>query len=140
MDLSIPNTPTSQKSQAFGQLSGKRIFHLEEDQETADMMRWIFALAGYESTCAISPDADQVLAMCNDFDLIMLEKRLPGLSGVALCRAIRRINPDIPIVFFSAYVQESDIEEGLQAGANAYLLKPNDLERIEEILTQLLGE
>jgi DNA-binding response OmpR family regulator len=64
---------------------------------------------------------------------------LPDISGLDLCRTIRRIDKSTPIIFYSAAAFPRDLETGLLAGANAYLVKP-DLDELVPTITQLLIE
>jgi CheY-like chemotaxis protein len=59
-------------------------------------------------------------------DLILMDVRMPRMTGYEACKAMKA-NPylkDIPVVFLSAKGQESEIQQGLDAGAEEYLLKP----------------
>jgi DNA-binding response OmpR family regulator len=59
------------------------------------------------------------------FDLSVLDASLPDLNGFDLCRRIRDFDPDTPILFFSGAAFEADKERGIEAGANAYVIKPD---------------
>jgi DNA-binding response OmpR family regulator len=59
------------------------------------------------------------------FNLYLLDSRLPDLDGFDLCRRIRDIDPDTPILFFSGAGYEADRKRGLKAGANTYVIKPD---------------
>ena len=65
-------------------------------------------------------------ARVEPFDVIVLDLMLPGLDGVAVCRAIRRgpLNGDVPILMLTARREESDKVLGLESGADDYLTKP----------------
>ena len=59
------------------------------------------------------------------FDLYLLDARLPDLDGFELCRRLRDGYPRAPILFFSSAADEIDRKRGIEAGANAYAIKPN---------------
>jgi len=59
------------------------------------------------------------------FDLLLLDSQLPDLDGFDLCRRIRDFDPDTPILFFSGAACDADKERGIEAGANAYVIKPD---------------
>jgi DNA-binding response OmpR family regulator len=59
------------------------------------------------------------------FDLYLLDARLPDLDGFELCRRMRDLDADAPILFFSAGPFEADKKRGIAAGANDYVIKPN---------------
>jgi DNA-binding response OmpR family regulator len=59
------------------------------------------------------------------FDLYLLDSRLPDVDGFDLCRRIRDFDQDTPILFFSGAAYEADKKRGFDAGANAYVIKPD---------------
>ena len=59
------------------------------------------------------------------FDLYVVDSQLPDLDGFDLCRRIRDVDPDTPILFFSGATDEADRKRGIEAGANAYVIKPD---------------
>ena len=72
------------------------------------------------------------------FDLYLLDSRLPNLDGFALCRRIRDFDPETPILFFSGAAYEADKKRGIEAGANAYVIKP-DLDGLLESIKQFVS-
>jgi CheY-like chemotaxis protein len=75
-------------------------------------------------------------------DLVLLDARMPRLSGYEVCRQIKS-NPathDIPVVFLSAKGQESEIKAGLESGAVKYLVKPFSPEELIHSLEDILAE
>jgi DNA-binding response OmpR family regulator len=63
-------------------------------------------------------------AMRETFDLYLLELWCEDGSGIQLCKTIRELDPNVPIVFFSAWALTSARAEAIDAGANAYIFKP----------------
>jgi len=59
------------------------------------------------------------------FDLYLLDAWLPGLDGFELCRRMRAFDPHTPILFFSGAAHEADKKRGIEAGADAYVIKPD---------------
>jgi DNA-binding response OmpR family regulator len=78
--------------------------------------------------CVEADDGKTALELARErrFDLIVLDLMLPGLDGVAVCRAIRRDSPnaDTPILMLTARREESDKVMGLDSGADDYVVKP----------------
>jgi two-component system sensor histidine kinase ChiS len=79
------------------------------------------------------------LAQQGGFDLYILDSRLPDKSGVELCRAIRGLDSHTPILLYSAAAYPEDIRGGLEAGAQAYLVKPVSPEELSQAVVQLLS-
>ncbi len=61
------------------------------------------------------------------FDLVILDVMLPGMDGFQICRAVRELDPRVPILMLSARSEDSDRVEGLENGADDYLAKPFNL-------------
>jgi DNA-binding response OmpR family regulator len=59
------------------------------------------------------------------FDLYLLDAWLPDLDGFELCRRMRNLDSQTPILFFSGAAYEGDRKKGIEAGANAYVIKPD---------------
>ena len=100
----------------------KRILLVEDYEDSRDLATHI--LTEYTLTCARNFNEGLRLARQGGFDLYLLDNWLPDKSGVELCRAIREFDPHTPILFWSAAAYERDIQEGLRAGAQEYIVKP----------------
>lgn len=73
-------------------------------------------------------------------DLVILDVRMPKLTGYEVCQRMKE-NPAtraIPVVFLSAKGQESEIEQGMAVGAEAYILKPFGPEELANQVRQIL--
>ena len=103
-----------------------KILIAEDERDIRDLIAFTLRFAGYEVfTAANGEEAVQLAPQVNP-DLILMDVRMPRMTGYEACR-ILKLNPDlkdIPIVFLSAKGQEAEIQQGLEAGAEEYLLKP----------------
>lgn len=70
------------------------------------------------------------LANLEEYDVILLDWMLPGLSGIEICRAIRVENKTLPIIFLTAKDTIDDVVFGLETGANDYIRKPFSFEEL----------
>lgn len=78
------------------------------------------------------------LALSGEYDLLLLDWMLPGLSGIEICRQFRKEFPDTPIIFLTAKDTTDETIFGLQTGANDYIKKPFHFEELlERIKVQL---
>ena len=73
------------------------------------------------------------------FDLYLLDAWLPGLDGFELCRRMRAFDPHTPILFFSGAAYEADKKRGIEAGADAYVIKP-DVDGLVGSITQFVSQ
>ncbi len=69
-------------------------------------------------------------ALTNEYDIILLDWMVPGLSGIEVCREIRKHNTSVPIIFLTAKDTTQDTVFGLEAGANDYIKKPFAFEEL----------
>lgn len=103
---------------------------VEDEDALADMIRLNLELENCKvDVIADGAEALEIFKRPFDYDLILLDVMLPNVSGVDLCRVIRKTSP-VPILFLSAKGTTSDRIEGLKAGGNDYLPKPFDLEEL----------
>lgn len=116
----------------------KRILCVEDDEETCTMLSGLLGLIDCEAATATTATEALGLIARGRFDLYLLDNWLPGGSGVDLCREIRRSDQSTPVVFYSGAGLESEREEALAAGAQAYLVKPGDLHLLVETVRRLL--
>lgn len=103
-----------------------RILIVEDDAKIAALVADYLTDAGHAATC--SANGAQALELAREagkdgFDLYVLDVMLPGLDGIALCRALREFS-DAPIIMLTARVEEIDRLLGLDSGADDYVCKP----------------
>ncbi|RZK20360.1 MAG: response regulator transcription factor [Pedobacter sp.] len=77
-------------------------------------------------TVSIAPDGliGKQLALENEFDLIILDIMLPGINGLELCKIIKAEKPNVPIIMLTALGTTENVVNGLDNGADDYLIKP----------------
>lgn len=102
----------------------KKILIIEDDRQTAELERDFLEAEGF--TADICRDGNEGLRLAGEnYDLILLEVTLPGMSGFDICREIRK-NSDVPVIFVSVRDAGADIVRGLGLGADDYVVKPFD--------------
>jgi DNA-binding response OmpR family regulator len=114
-----------------------RILCVDNHEDTRLLLQAVLEqIHGYRLTLAGTAAEGLDLATTEHFDLIVLDTWLPDISGIELCRQIRRLNANTPILFYSA--ARIDIEAGLAAGAHAYIVKPADVYELELAVRRLV--
>ena len=101
-----------------------KVLIAEDDSYIRRGLREIFEEEGYQVVEAAVGDEVLGLYKREKPDFICLDIMMPGKSGYDVCRDIRALNNDVPIVFISAKSQEIDKVLGLELGADDYILKP----------------
>ena len=103
-----------------------KILIAEDERDIRDLVAFTLRFAGHEVFAASNGEEAVDMAPKVNPDLILMDVRMPRMTGYEACKAMKA-NPDlkdIPVVFLSAKGQESERQQGLEAGAEDYLLKP----------------
>jgi DNA-binding response OmpR family regulator len=116
-----------------------RILCVDDDEDTCEMMTILLGRLGYRVITTDNLNETQVLLEKGRFDLLILDNKLTDGSGVDLCKQLRQEDSPTPILFVSAKAYEADINEAMEAGAQAYLTKPIDVDSLEQIVSELVA-
>lgn len=119
-----------------------RILIAEDEPDIRELVAFTLRFAGYEVVA--TSNGEEALQQASQMipDIILMDVRMPKMTGYDACRAMKA-DPalmDIPVVFLSAKGQDAEIQAGLEAGAEEYLLKPfapdQLVERVKAILSK----
>ncbi len=111
-----------------------RILVVEDEHKIANSIKRGLAQEAYAVDVAYTGADGYDLASTEDYDVIILDLLLPGMDGVSICKKLRSDKIHTPILMLTAKGQLSDKVEGLNAGADDYLVKPF---AFEELLARL---
>ena len=138
----IPSVTLAKATRKIRQMerTKARILHVDDHQDTRLMMAALLQDCGYGVLTAGSVAEGLELAREINFDLYILDVRLPDGTGVELCQKLRALNSKIPILYYSAYGDQADHESALKTCGDAYLKKPVCIADIQETIAKLLGE
>ncbi len=121
-----------------------RILLVEDEPSLALTLSDLLAGEGYEVETASDGPTGLARAAAGGWDLIMLDVMLPGMSGLEVCRDLRRHGKDVAILMLTAKTQLTDRVAGLKTGADDYVTKPFEppelLARIEALLRRVKGD
>ena len=119
-----------------------RILIAEDEPDIRDLVAFTLRFAGHDVTPTSNGEeayqqASQVMP-----DLILMDVRMPKMTGYEACRAMKA-DPalkDIPVVFLSAKGQDTEIQTGMEVGAEEYLLKPFATDQLVERVREILAK
>ena len=118
-----------------------KILIAEDEPDIRELVAFTLRFAGHEVVAGTNGEEAVQLAAQEMPDLILMDVRMPRMTGYDACRAMKA-NPylkDIPVVFLSAKGQDSEIQTGLEAGAEEYLLKPFAPDQLTERVKAILA-
>jgi DNA-binding response OmpR family regulator len=101
-----------------------RILVIEDERKVASFLARALRENAYAVDVAETGEQGLELAEENPYDVILLDIRLPGMSGIEVCRDLRRIGIETPVLMLTARSLVEQRVEGLDAGADDYLVKP----------------
>jgi CheY-like chemotaxis protein len=103
-----------------------KILIAEDERDIRDLVAFTLRFAGHEVFAASNGEEAVEMAPRVNPDLILMDVRMPRMTGYEACKAMKA-DPglkDIPVVFLTARGQDAEIQQGLEVGAEEYLLKP----------------
>ena len=119
-----------------------KILIAEDEPDIRELVAFTLRFAGYEVVAAANGEEAVQLAGSEMPDLALMDVRMPRMTGYDACRAMKA-SPDlkhIPVVFLSAKGQDSEINAGLEAGAEEYLLKPFAPDQLAQRVRAILAK
>jgi DNA-binding response OmpR family regulator len=108
-----------------------RILIVEDEPAIATGLKDDLVLEGYQTIVSGNGTEAALLALEQDFDLMILDVMLPGKTGYDVCREVRGQKPDLPIIMLTARSNEAEKVLGLELGADDYVTKPFSPGRME---------
>lgn len=119
-----------------------KIVIAEDEPDIRELIAFTLRFAGYEVITGSNGEEGYQLTRTERPDLVMLDVRMPKLTGYEACKRIKSEPElaDIPVIFLSAKGQETEIEQGLAAGAEEYLLKPFAPDQLVERVKAVLAK
>ena len=103
-----------------------KILIAEDDQDIRELVVLTLQFSGFDVVSVEDGSLAVEKAKTEAFDLILMDVRMPRMTGYEACRRLKELEEtrNIPIIFLSAKGQEQEIQTGLNAGAADYILKP----------------
>ena len=111
-----------------------KILVAEDDREVRELIIFTLRFAGYEMLAAVDGEECYLFAKQHRPDLILMDARMPKLNGYEACKLLKadKVTASIPVVFLTAHGLEAEVQAGLNAGCDDYILKPISPDRLTE--------
>jgi DNA-binding response OmpR family regulator len=119
--------------------SGCRILCVDDHHDTSEMLQLLLSQEEHLVVTALSMEQAIELAANEKFDLYVLDKRLPDGSGLELCQKLQELTPGVPCIFYTGDAYDVHRAEAIQAGADAFVAKPN-IEALIKTVHDLLSD
>ena len=116
-----------------------RILYVDDHDDSAEMLKLVLAESDYHVQSARSVSRALELATKSEFDLYVVDKRLPDGSGLELVKKFNQLTPGVPSIVYTGDAYEIHREQALAAGAHAYVCKP-DIETLINTVHSFLAK
>jgi DNA-binding NtrC family response regulator len=115
-----------------------RILVVDDEDIVLESCQAVFELEGFEAL--LVPSADKALDAMknNDFDLLLVDVKMPKKDGMYLMRKIKEQWPDIPIIVMSGYYTTETIQEAIRMGAVTFIAKPFEPDELVKTVRQVI--
>jgi nitrogen-specific signal transduction histidine kinase/CheY-like chemotaxis protein len=119
---------------------GKHVLYVDDDEALVFLVERVLRRKGFVVTSFSEPllALETLQQRAGDFDLLVTDYNMPGYSGIELLRAAKQIRPSLAVALASGYVTPEIEQEALNAGANALVYKPNDVNELCETVQRLI--
>lgn len=111
-------------------INKRNILLVEDELSLANLIKLNLSIEGFNVIHSENGKKSIDLFKTGNPDLVILDIMLPEMNGLEVCKQIKKINPNVPVLFLSARSSGSDRIEGLKSGADDYLIKPFNLEEL----------
>ncbi len=119
-----------------------KILIADDEQDIRDLLTFTLKFAGHEVVAASNGEEAVQLAQSEKPELVLLDVRMPKMNGYEACRRIKA-DPqlkDTPVLFVSAWGQDSEVKAGMDAGAVDYVVKPFEPSQVILKVAQLVAK
>lgn len=118
--------------------SKPKVMVVDDDRDVLDLLCLVVEALGV--SCEPAMSGEDALAMLDggQFDLLILDKNLPGISGMETAKAARDLHPDLPIAMVTGYASEESTSEAASIGIDDYIKKPIDVDNFRRRVRELL--
>lgn len=123
-------------SEASAAEVASRVLIVDDERSMRESLAAILVDEGYDVTTAASGEEALELCAAQEFGVILMDVRMPGIDGVEAFRRIRRHREGVRVILMSAYSMDALRDAALEEGAVAFLAKPLDLERVLDLISE----
>lgn len=119
--------------------SRHEVLFVEDVTDTRDLVEFSLRQDGFGVTTVQTASDGLEAARNHSYALILVDIGLPDKDGLELCREIRAFDQTTPILFYTAFADLLDEQEAVRAGAQGYLRKPEDTDRLGEVILSYIN-
>lgn len=116
-----------------------RILLVDDEEDFASTLAERLGLRGFQAEVATSGTEALRHLREDDFSVLILDVKMPGIDGLGLMVQIKRKRPDLPVILLTGHGSVANAETGMKEGAFDYLMKPIDIDELTEKIRDAVG-
>jgi DNA-binding NtrC family response regulator len=113
-----------------------RLLLVDDDVPFTRNLVWLLSRRGYEVSAVNDGQSALRIVEEQEFDVIILDRKMPGIDGIATLKELKKKRPDIEVIILTGAASVDSALDGVQLGAYDYTVKPIQLSDLEEKITQ----
>ena len=122
----------------FSKLKNKKILLVDDDEWIRDSLTLYFDTEGCQMIAVETAEEGMELLKQQDYDIILLDYKLPGIDGLTFSREIQDIRPDAIKILITAYKNKKIVSEAVNVGIQDLIDKPFTIKTIEDSMLRLI--
>jgi DNA-binding NtrC family response regulator len=116
-----------------------RILIVDDEEDLISTMAERLELRGFQVDTATTGADALTLVAESTYSVLILDVKMPGISGLELMTRIKQEQPNLPVILFTGHSSLADARRGTQEGASAYLLKPIKIDEMMNTIRNAIG-
>jgi len=116
-----------------------RILIIEDDKEMRSLLKDFLEEEGYEADSANNGSEALGKLAHQPFDLIITDYRMPGLTGLDILSAVKKFQPEMPVIVITAFGGEQVYRRSIARGADGYLEKPIHFHKLRTLIHEMVS-
>ncbi len=116
------------------------ILIVDDEPDLASALAERLEIRGFQVEVAVNGEDALLLTGKADFDVVIIDMKMPGMDGLKLMSEIKRERPSTKIILFTGHGSASDIKKGMRDGASTYLVKPVDIEKLIDAVNKIMDK
>jgi len=112
----------------------KSILVVDDDRSMAKTLKTILDYKGYPTDTAHCGKEALEMATNNDYQYVITDVKMSGMTGIELFREIKKVKPNLPVLLMTAYTSFDLIDEALEEGAVDCMTKPLDIDKMLSLI------
>lgn len=115
-------------------MKGTKILLVDDEVDFTETLAERLQLRGFITELASNGESGLKMVGKKEYDIVILDLKMPGLSGIDTLKGIKALNPDLPVILLTGQGSTKGGEEGVSLGADDYMMKPI---KIDEFISKV---